>query len=136
MKLSNRLSSHANRETVYSRDITLASELSGLAITKNTVDKIPEATLRHLALRAGIQRYGDCCTETYRDYIFTFLSSCLRDIVLCSEHHKVQTLNTNIFLEAMNIKGIYPTIVSKKRKAIKKDETSGVPELSDIEEAV
>lgn len=135
MKSSNRLASHANRETVYSRDITLAGELTGLFIRKNEVDTlIPEATLRHLALRAGIQRYGDCCTDTYRDYIFTFLSSCLRDIVMCSEHHKVQTLNTKIFLEAMNMKGIYPTITPKKRKAIKKEETSQVPELSDIEE--
>jgi histone H3/H4 len=152
MRRANRLAIHADRETVYARDVELACELAGVPLHERSCNSnIPEAALRQMALRAGIQRFGDCTTEAYRNYLVETLDSYLRDIVLCARHHKVQTLNTKVLLEAMGMRGVHPSITPHKRKTGKrgasrqnskatedesvadKAELAG-PELSDVEE--
>lgn len=150
MKRANLLSAHANRETVFEKDIVLACELNGESY-KNPVtieSYIPGAALRKMALRAGIKRFGDGSSDAYRNYIVGLLKSCLTDITLCAYHHKVQTLNTRIFSEAMAMRGIFPSIIPRKRKVGKKGSSSVTsasavedtqsrlepPMLSDIEE--
>lgn len=153
MRRANRLAVHAGRETVYSRDVELVCELAGEPISGyNYTSNIPEAALRQMALRAGIQRFGDCSTQSYRNYLVNSLASYLREIILCAHHHKIQTLNTKVLLEAMGMRGIHPSITPRKRKSSKRsssransnatsaeestvDEAELVgPELSDIEE--
>jgi histone H3 len=149
MRSANLLAVHASRETVYSRDVELACELTGEPIREqNFTSNIPEAALRQMALRAGVKRFGDCSTHAYRNYFVSILNLYLRDIVLCAQHHKIQTLNTKVLLEAMGMRGIYPSITPHKRKTGKKsisrtnskvvNEESiadeAAPELSDIEE--
>jgi histone H3/H4 len=152
MRRANRLAVHAGRETVYARDVELACELAEEKLSQTNYDSnIPEAALRQMALRAGIQRFGDCSTESYRNYLVATLNSYLKDIVLCARHHKVQTLNTKTLLEALGMRGVYPSITARKRKVGKRsasransnatEEESTVeegdlvgPELSDVEE--
>jgi histone H3/H4 len=135
MQRANKLASHSSRETVYSRDIELACSLFGEHLTEQDVKtNIPEASLRQLALRAGIQRYGDCSTNSYRNYLVYILKKYLQDIVLCAKHHKLQTLNTKLLLEGMSIHNIHPTIIHHKRKIAKteqvnKEETTEVSEF-------
>jgi len=153
MRRANRMAVHANRETVYARDVELVCEMTGENYPATTCEtNIPEAALRQMALRAGIQRFGDCSTEAYRSYMIGLLNSYLYDIFLCARHHKVQTLNTKVFLEAMGMRGVHPSIVAHKRKTVKKglsrqnskttdtestvddEEELANPELSDVEE--
>lgn len=152
MRRANLLAVHAGRETVYARDVVLARELADEQFQSRVAQtNIPEAALRQMALRAGVQRFGDCSTDAYRGYMVGMLDSYLRDIVLCARHHKVQTLSTKVLLEAMGMRGIHPSITPHKRKSGKKTgsrrgskteeesiaETDGEmvgPELSDIEE--
>jgi histone H3/H4 len=150
MKRANLLSAHANRETVFEKDITLACELNDESYKVPTVESyIPGAALRKMALRAGIKRFGDGSSDAYRNYIVGLLKSCLTDITLCAYHHKVQTLNTKIFSEAMAMRGIFPSIIPRKRKVGRKGTSNSstiasavedtqsrieAPMLSDIEE--
>lgn len=143
MTQANRLAQHAGRETVYSRDIELVCELSGQAIKPHSLTStIPEAAIRQMALRAGIQRFGDCCTQTYRNYLVNILTSYMYEIVLCARHHKIQTFNTKILLEVMSMRGLYPTIIAHKRKVGKtgasrktsKAITEHSQDVSDVEE--
>lgn len=142
MTQANRVAQHSGRETVYSRDIELVCELTGENLRNyNLESNIPEAALRQMALRAGIQRFGDCSTDTYKRYMVTMLHNYLRDIVFCAHHHKMQTLNTKLLLETMGMKGFYPTITAHKRKVGKNSASrktskavSEAPEISDVEE--
>ena len=150
MKRANLLSAHANRETVFEKDIVLACELNGESykIPVPIESYIPGAALRKMALRAGIKRFGDGSSVAYRNYIVGLLRSCLTDITLCAYHHKVQTLNTRIFSESMAMRGVFPSIIPRKRKVGRKGSSSTVsasavedtqsrlepPMLSDIEE--
>jgi histone H2A len=118
MSKANSVAIHAGRETVYGRDIELVCSLNGETLeSTNDGSDIPEASLRHLALRAGVKRYGDCSTEMYRKYLCGILETYLKDGVFCALHHKLQTLNTKTLLEVMYMNGLYPTIVSHKRRA-------------------
>jgi histone H3/H4 len=117
MTRANSIAVHAGRETVYARDIELVCTLIGESlVSMDDGMDIPEASLRHLALRAGIKRYGDCCTEAYRRYLCTVLTTYLKDGVFCALHHGLQTLSTKTLQEVMYMNGLYPTIIPHKRK--------------------
>jgi histone H3/H4 len=115
---ANKIALHSGRETVYARDIELARTLSG-ELEQEIVPHethIPEASLRQLALRAGIRRFGDCSTDAYRNYIVQTLDVYLRNIVMCADHHGLQTLNSKLLLETMEMFNLYPSATAKKRR--------------------
>jgi len=123
MRQANRVALHANRETVYARDVKLTRDLIEPELRTSSVSyqsNIPEAALRKMALRAGIKRYGDDSTQAYRDLLVEFLENYMRDIVVCAQLHKVQTLNTKLLLEALGMRGLYPSITAHKRRTHKK----------------
>lgn len=151
MRHSNSLATHAGRETVYDHDVALVCGLTGVNTTPSYTytSVIPEASLRQMALRAGIRRYGDSSTPAFRNFFLTWLESCLTDVVLCAVHHKVQTMNGKLLLEALNMRGIYPTMVAHKRRLGKRsgsrttsqavsqvdnEKEMEEPDLSDVEE--
>lgn len=153
MSQANTVASHAGRETVYSRDVALVAQLlneNQYLVDFQTETVIPEASLRHLALRAGVMRYGECCTAAFRNYTSGLLNSYLRDIVHCAQHHGVITLGTKLMLEGLGMRGLHPTIVAHRRRATRQgnsasrtasqaqsaEEAPAVdgPELSDVEE--
>lgn len=123
MTQANRVATHASRETVYARDVELVCNLVheppflGKGLEANTCESnIPEAALRQMALRAGVRRFGDCSTDAYRGYMVQLLTYYLRMVCMCATHHKMQTLNTKLFVEAMSILNLHPSIVAHKRK--------------------
>lgn len=156
MKQSNSVATHAGRETVYARDVKLVCDLFGFHLSDTLPSyqtNIPEAALRQMALRAGIKRFGECSCDSYRTYMIQILENQLCDIVACAVHHKIQTLNTKLLLEAMSMKKIFPTITPHKRKVggrkgasrtnskvvepeiePKKENEIEEPQLSDVEE--
>jgi histone H3/H4 len=114
MKNANTLALHAGRETVYERDVSLASTRNYDKHTVNT--KIPEAALRHMALRAGIKRFGECSAEAYRNYMIDLLKDLLESIHICANYHDVKTINRKILLEVLQMRGIHLSIIPKGRK--------------------
>lgn len=126
-----KLSSHAGRETLFGKDISLTRCLSDFTYVYNSVvsdeeksytaeklgEEIPEACLRHIALRAGVKRYGECCTLELRNYILSLLEYFVRDVVFSVGYYKVQTLNSKMLIEALRLKGIHLSVLYKKRKA-------------------
>ncbi len=134
MNQANQIAVHSGRETVYSRDIQLICNLLGQPQTEHTYEtNIPEAALRQMALRAGVRRFGDCSTQAYRNYMVNLLHTYLRIVLFCATHHKIQTLNTKLFLEAMTVLGLHPSIVPHKRKVAK---TKGSSKTTSTEESV
>ena len=144
MKQANMIAVHAGRETVYDHDVQLVCSLQCVNTSFHHgpyTAIIPEAALRQMALRAGVKRYGDSSTESYRNYLYSLLELCLLDVVLCARHHDVQTMNAKLLLEALGMRGVYPTITFHKRKLGKKTASRAnskpameEPELSDVEE--
>lgn len=152
MKRANTVATHVGRETVYDTDIQLVCSLDGeLCSTSLTLENtIPDASLRQLALRSGIKRYGESCTNVYKGYALSLLHTCLSETVLCATHHGVQTMNAQLLLESLGMRGVYPAIVSHKRKSTKRSVSKATnatnvseivpemdePDLSDVEEEV
>lgn len=146
MKKANLVAIQCDRETVYLRDVKLARDLSEPTLKYSGNDlrsEIPEAPLKRMSLRAGIKRYGDDSTQAYCDLLVDFLTSYLYDIIVCAEHHRVQTLNTKLMLEALSMRGLFPSITAHKRRVRKKgndttrSQTESVAsdgEVSDVEE--
>lgn len=123
MRNANRIAIHANRETVYARDVQLARDLVEPELRVSDIQyesDIPEAALRKMALRAGIKRFGDDSTQAYRSLLTEFLENYIRDIVICANLHKVQTLNTKLMLEALGLRNLHPSITAHKRRLRKK----------------
>lgn len=144
MSSANRIALHSNRETVYARDVELAKSFLETELVPVTVaesDTIPQAALRKLALRAGIKRYGDDSTGAYMTLLVELLESYVGNIVACAVHHKLRTLNPKLLIEALSMRGLFPTIVAHKRKTKKsakdKDQSAETKEetgdVSDVE---
>jgi len=137
MTQANQVANHAGRETVYARDIQMVCSLLGQPQSEAKFESnIPEAALRQMALRAGIRRFGDCSTEAYRVFMVNTLVNYLRMVILCASYHKIQTLNTKLFLEAMAVVGVHPSIVPRKRKSAKKGSSSKSSSTDDANEEV
>lgn len=123
MQKSNKLAIHSGRETVYARDVVFVRELFDHSKSVNQYESnIPEAPIRQLSLRAGIQRFGDCSADEYRSYIISLLETICYSSSLCASHHKIQTLNVQLLIEGLNMQGYFPAIVPSKRKISKKRE--------------
>ena len=123
MMKANKIALHSERETVYAKDILLVRSLEGnvpAPLFGEEEVELPEASIRQLALRAGIRRYGECCTVAYRNFIVDTLNKYLYDMVLCANHNKVQTLNTKLFVEVLSIHGICATVTPHRRKGVRK----------------
>lgn len=143
MSRANKLAVHSGRETVYARDIALACQLfneteQGPPRVKT---EIPEASLRHLALRAGIRRSGEDSIASYRNYMSGLVQKYLRNIITCGTYHGVHTLSTSTLLEGLGISGISLTITPRKRKLGRRGKQKKLPDipeeppaLSDIEQ--
>lgn len=121
LESSNAVALHNNRETVYGKDILLVKNLFRYNTSNYTDSKllelVPEAALRHMSLRAGIKRYGECCSLELRNYIIWQMRYYLFDVVHCALHHKVQTLNVKLLLEGLGMKDVHLSVVGKKRKS-------------------
>lgn len=126
MRNANKIATHSERETVYARDINLFLTLNKETLSEYKETGIPEASLRQMALRAGIRRYGECSSKVYRQYLVNLLHSLLTDILVCLDYHKVHTLSGKILIESLNVRGIHLAITYRKRKTTKRNEKSGV----------
>jgi hypothetical protein len=127
MMKANKVAVHAERETVYARDINLVRSLEGnvpAPLFGEEEVELPEASIRQLGLRAGIRRYGECCTNAYRNFVVDTLNKYLYDIVLCALHHKIQTLNTKLLVEVLSVHGFCVTVTPHRRKGTKKGKSS------------
>lgn len=108
MRQANKIANHSGRETVYERDISLALELKEIKIgTYEPQTHIPEAAIRHMALRAGIKRFGDDGICIYRNYMIYILKELLMQIQIYTLHHNLKTINRKILLQVLQMKNIY-----------------------------
>lgn len=137
MRNANKIALHAGRETVYARDVELARSLvePDLQVAEKCNANIPEAAIRKMALRAGIKRYGDDGTDAYRSLFLSFLATYLYDITVCATLYKVQTLNSKLMIEALNLRNLYPSIVSKKRRGRKAGSTRSTSTAESVAES-
>lgn len=116
LKYANNIAEHSGRETLYDKDIALARTILGLGREDGKLNElVPEAALRHMSLRAGVTRYGEDCSAELRGFVIWLLRNHLNDIVLCSLHHRIQTLNVRLLLEGMSLGGVYLTVTSRRR---------------------
>jgi histone H2A len=117
MKKANMISLHTGRETVYDRDVLLALSLNKEKYDKQVINThIPEAALRHMALRAGIKRFGECSKDVYRNYMVCIMKDFLKHIKLCTDYHGLKTVNRKVLLEVLDMRNIHLSIISKSRK--------------------
>lgn len=139
MRCANKVTLHASRETVYAEDVTLTRELvePNLVVHEFT-SSIPQAALRKMALRAGIKRYGDDSTVVYSTLVHSYVYSVMRDVVVCARLHKVQTLNTKLLLESLEMRGVHLSINAQKRRVTNRkntDSTETESEANSVEES-
>jgi len=134
MKNSYRLASHDGRETCYARDIVLMMELTNISASVDNEVKshIPEASIRKVALRAGIKRYGEDCTEVFRKWISSTLVDILSKNIEIAKLSKVQTLSAKILISYFHLQGINPAVIHHKRKTVKKDRSTSTDSTSSV----
>lgn len=108
---------HSNRETVYPADINLVLQLQNFQTRKFELQAhVPIASLRKLALRAGVKRISNETVEHVEQYLFNVVSYYLRSVLICAEHSKRQTVNTRILLESLSLQGVSLATVPEKRR--------------------
>lgn len=121
MRNSNKIANHSERETVYAKDINLVLSLDRMSLSDQKFNSnIPEASLRQMALRAGIRRYGECCSVVYRQFLSCLLYKLLDQILICQSYHKLHTLTAKVLIECLRMNGVNPSITYQKRKTYKK----------------
>lgn len=127
MKVAIKIVIHSQRETIYEKDIHLAREIAepGLAFSEfKTSEIIAEASLRKLSLRAGVKRYGEDSTEEYRRLIIDYIFSFMKDIILCTQHNKLHTVNAKSMVQALSMRNINVLIIPHKKKSGKGKKSS------------
>lgn len=117
MSISNKIAIHNNRETVYAKDVDFSQTLIDQSIQDIKLNNnIPLASIKQLALRAGIRRIGDDSIDRFRKYIYTISKECISRVLLCSKYHKSQTLNLSMLVEILNINHIHIAVLPQRRK--------------------
>lgn len=130
---------HDKRDTVYARDISLAMNFMDPLIVlthENSDTRIAEAAIRKMALRAGTKRFGEDCTDIYRQIFLGLMHEYIHSMIVSLNLRELRTVSVKHLAEVAGLKNQHILVVTNIPKKRKRKNSSSASDTESVAESV